>query len=383
MAKPLGYRTIDVDLTVAHTDERYPVGARRITVAHVDGEVYAKLNTPNAQAIRLAPGTLWTGSDLIEEVYITNDAGSGTLQLLVGEAVCADFSAPPASAAASAPDALEFRPYTGGFVWRNVRQAGELGDVAVASSGGTVSSDNLTDVGGNAIRLTAPANAALDQRYQGGFRWPLHPLFGFVSRGVAGYYDPPMQDVRYRVTIDAFVRATASGGFSGLMQTSSRARAVLGIGKTEISSSVLTLIGLGFFADPDLGVNWHARVSPGHGGRNVDLDDLAGLYYFDEDTGVRWDEPHTLSIEFGFEDGEPFAEWYIDGTLVASYTGYLDSADGAGYAAARNGTWGLSAFAYSDMAFSAGVFKRAADSTATASLYLAPARGLSFERVEG
>ena len=337
MAQPLGYRVIEVDLSVAHDDEPYPVGSRRLSVVHVDDEAYVKLNTRDAQRIRLAPGTLWTGSHIIEELFITNAVGTGILQILVGEAVCADFSSAAQEGGGDGEVVAHLLPYspnaasTAAYAMRDVRSAAAANaDTAGASANGGVSVTGYRSEWGQVVLNAADLSATVGSRYQ--HSWLQHPSLPLAMMENNGRdLTPYIGEVwALRMRGAARIAANAVGG-------PGKTRSSLGIGRPSPDGGIAHFVGAGFIADLNIGGNWLATLSPYN-------DAVAGEdpYYYRVDTGIPVVnyEDHVFEIRIGVaSDGLPKTQWLIDEVVVGSYEGYLDATDGTG--AARDGRFGV------------------------------------------
>jgi len=83
-ARPNQYGVREFDLSVSRTNERFRVRADRLNVVRADDSVDLRLGSPTAPAIplrRLEEIEIPSG---IEELYLSNNSGTGTLILLFG-----------------------------------------------------------------------------------------------------------------------------------------------------------------------------------------------------------------------------------------------------------------------------------------------------------
>lgn len=93
------YRTINLPLSTERNDVRYDVGATYLVFTRVDGPIYVRFGTGQPQIRISQPETFEFCDGALSDIFVTNTAGAGEVEILATDTVRVGFSAPGASSA--------------------------------------------------------------------------------------------------------------------------------------------------------------------------------------------------------------------------------------------------------------------------------------------
>lgn len=335
MAKPIEYSVVDLDLSDARDNVAFAVNTTRIVVSHLtpgSPAVFARFNTPDAALLQLAVGPVWTDGQQIEEIFITNEAGAGSLQILTGS-LCADFL----NAAARVEGEIIFHAvpqYTGlsSSAWRDVKSGDSI--VEYNEHSGADSHQAVHEGALAAMMFSQPSAVTAIGTGRARLPWPHFPLHMFNDTAPTRTTAPGFEDgLAWELESVVSVLLVPSVA----VEQAGKQRATFGIGWSQEAGTILQLLGIGFIADrhTDFGETWWTSVAPDNNAvANSDP------YYDRADTGVRYDEAHKLAVRIGIRAGLPVAQFRIDDVLVHEFVGPTLPSMGAGDAGARDGSFG-------------------------------------------
>lgn len=361
----LGDAIHEVDLSVertTHADaERIIVNAPEVQFHHVDGEVLVYVDEIKGNPLRVdRPG----------RVFICPDDGR----------IRADFLGGAARAAATDEAEVVFQafPFASDavVVAHQLREVGEAANAATSdssSNGGVIETGYRAEWAQPVVLLYGDPSATVASR--AAFGWLKHPPLPLGWMEDTGRDLTPFIGEVAALQIPAAVRINGGGGVTG------ETRAMVGLGRPDRIGSVGNFIGAAFLADPALGANWWASLSPYNDGVPQ-----ADPYYYRVDTGVPVVDyaVHVFEIRVGVDaDGQPRLQWLIDGEVVGGYVGVLNPADGGGLASARDGRFGLPVVGNTALPLSAGYGIHRGIADGASRVWLAVGMGAGIKVIRG